>query len=383
MYRVLLISFADWDSLMELPALLKNGGCTVDIYCRENSLTLKNSSYADWIEGSEDDAVFTRELIEHVKTNKDKYNWIIPGDDLILRLLNESPISDELFYKMLPLSKIENRELLGSKAGFSNLCTKYDIKTPRYLIYNQSLSTKQICDYMRRPFLIKVDKSEAGIGVYYCENETDLISNLEKVKDKSNLVFQQFIKGYDVNVEVLFKDNKLITYNYSRTTKILGKFGISTQRLFYQHEEIEPYLQYIGESLGLNGFANVVFMYDEVEKTHYLIEVDTRPNTWMYYGKFTGNDFSEGVRRIIKGDLTLGKRTGEQKPMLLCLYKKDVSRCIVEKDIKGLIFWLVNKDERWKYIPFHDKKILAYSNKFIAGFFKDLVRNKIKKTFKV
>ena len=142
----------------------------------------------------------------------------------------------------MPLTKIENRELLGSKAGFSNLCTKYNIKTPRYLIYNSSQTPAEIGKYMDYPFLMKEDKSEGGYGVFLCENESGLTAVLAKVANKENLVFQQFIKGYDINVEVLYKNGELLVYSYSRTLTIMGKFGVSTQRLFYQNNEIEPEL---------------------------------------------------------------------------------------------------------------------------------------------
>jgi biotin carboxylase len=256
----------------------------------------------------------------------------------------------------MPLSKIENRELLGSKAGFSNLCAKYGIRTPRFLIYKDGMTNAEIINYMQLPFLMKVDKSEGGYGIFLCETEKDLTENLAQVADKNNLVFQQFI---------------------------MGKFGVSTQRLFYSNTAIEEELFKIGRCLGVNGFGNVVFMYNELDNTHYLIEVDVRPNAWMYYGKYTGNDFSEAVSKIVKGDLSMNRQKAEfeNKKIKINLFKKDMHRCIQEKDLKGLMEWLINKDSRWRYIPLYDLKLLGACNRFLVKVFGELVRGKFKKIF--
>jgi predicted ATP-grasp superfamily ATP-dependent carboligase len=380
MNRVLLISFVNWDSLIEIPAIFKNGGCTVDIFCTKDSWVLQNKAYDKWIAAPNDESAFTTQLLDFVEKNGDNYFWIVPGDDIVLRLLNDRITSESLFYRIMPLTKIENRDLMGSKAGFSALCTKYSIKTPRYLIYQEGMTAKSIAEYMNYPFLMKLDKSEGGFGVFMCENETEFTANFENVKNRHNLVFQQFIKGYDVNVEVLFKNGELIVYSYSRTIKIMGKFGVSTQRLFYQNNEVENELVKAGRSMGLNGFGNVVFMFSETERSHYLIEIDMRPNAWMYYGKFRGNDFSEAVKKIVKGDLTLVRPPAqyEKKQIKISLYKKDVYRCLLEKDFKGLLGWLVNKDNCWKYIPLYDSKTFWACTRYLNHAFWYLLRQKIK-----
>jgi predicted ATP-grasp superfamily ATP-dependent carboligase len=383
MYRVLLISFANWDSLTELPGVLKKGGCTVDVYCIKDSWALQNTSYARWIPANEDAGTFIEELLEFVTTNGDQYDWIIPGDDPVIRLLNDRLSSEDLFYKIMPLTKIENRALLGSKAGFSTLCEKYGIKSPRHIIYNpSSFSAAAAGAYIGYPCLMKLDKSEAGTGIFICNNETELVSNLEKATDKNGLTFQQYIKGYDINIEALYKNGELLVYSYSRVLTILGNFGLSTRRLYCRNDEIASELGAIGRSFGINGFASIAFMYSETENAHYLIEVDVRPNSWVYYGKFMGNDFSEGVKRFINNDITLIRPDdGMPRQKKIYHYMKDGSRCIVKKDVKGILDWVTNKDDCWKYIPSYDSKSLAAFNKYLSHFFTDLFRKKIKKTF--
>ncbi|NDC40066.1 MAG: hypothetical protein EBZ77_00690, partial [Chitinophagia bacterium] len=139
MYSILIVSYANWDSLIELPAVFKEAGCSVDLFCRKDSWVLHNEYYDKWIEAkSQKEDEYLAQLLELVQHGGKHYDWIIPGDDIILRILNDNIQDEALFYRLMPLSKIENRALLGSKAGFSNLCAKYDISTPRFLIYQQT-----------------------------------------------------------------------------------------------------------------------------------------------------------------------------------------------------------------------------------------------------
>ncbi len=370
---------------MEIPELLKNGGSDVDVFCIANSWAIQNSFYDKWIEGPKDERAFLDVLFRYLETNGHEYKWIIPGDDIIIRLLNERLLTEAEFYKIMPLSKIENRSLLGSKAGFSALCNKYDIITPKFLIYHPNYTYKDIQTLLGTPFLLKVDRSEGGFGVFLCENESQFGEIIGAMDDTENLVFQQYINGYDINTEALYKNGKLITYSYSRTIKIMGKFGVSTQRLFYQNGEIEIELQNIGERLGISGFANIVFMFCETNRQHYLIEVDLRPNAWMNYGRFLGNDFSQGIRNIVSGSLELVKPSAyfEGKMMKICLFKKDLYRCIVEKDFKGLCAWLFNKEGRWRFVPWHDRKLLVACTSYLIRNFLDFAYNKVRKVIKI
>jgi predicted ATP-grasp superfamily ATP-dependent carboligase len=209
-------------------------------------------------------------------------------------------------------------------------------------------------------------------------------TTMASITEREHLVFQQYIKGPVINTEVLYKNGSLIMYNYSKTTKTLyNEFGVSTQRLCYTNHEVEADLMEIGSSFGLTGFGNVVFMYNELDNKHYLIEVDMRPNAWIFYAKFCGNDFSSGVNKYINNDLTFIRKDPafENKDVTMIIFKKDMARCLVDKDIKGLTGWIFNKNGCWKFIPFYDRKLLSATMAYIIKLYKDAIMHKVfKKT---
>ena len=381
MYKVLLISSKNWDSLKEIPVVLKNAGCEVDIYAAKGSWVLANRFHDKWIEASIDENKFTDDLLTFLERHAHEYNWIIPGDDIIIRQLNDRITSDELFRKVMPVTKIENRALLGSKAGLSALCKQYNIKTPKYLIYDESQTVDSIADYMGFPIMVKEDESEGGYGVFRCDNINELKEIFNKIKNRNNLVFQQLIEGEDINTEALYKDNKLMVYNHSLRMKTIGTFGISTKRVFYQNEALDEILINIGDKLALNGFGNIVFIQDNKTKEYYLIEIDMRPNSWMYYGKFTGNDFTLAIKNIINNNLILLKPSKKlsNRKRVISIYKKDIYRCITTKDIGGLFYWLINRDDCWSYIPVYDRKLFKAVNKHLFNTIKEYIHAKTKK----
>jgi len=386
MQKVLLINITPWDILSEVPAILKKGGYTVHVFCSKDAWLLKNSFYDKWIEAPSDDStLFVSQLIDHVTNEETGYDWILPGDDIIIRLLNKHIHDEQLFYKFLPITKIENREILGSKAGLSNLCLKYGLNTPKYIIYNEHFDIQNIEKHLNFPMMIKVDESEGGYGIFLCDDKKSFLNKFENITNKKNLVLQEYIKGYDVNTEALYKNGELLVYNHSRTLKTLfGIYGATTQRLCYQNTDVEKDLIKIGRDFGLNGFANILFRYCKSTYQNYLVEVDVRPNSWHFYGKFCGNDFSVGVRNTLNNNLVLTKQADKykNKQVKITLFKKDITRCIVDNNYKGLFHWVINYEGRWRYIPFYDIKHLYNCSKFLLGMFIEATSKTLKKIFK-
>jgi hypothetical protein len=107
------------DTLQEVPFVLNNAGCTVDVYCSKDSWLIKNNFYNKWIKCPSDIDEYQRWLFDIAYSKK--YDWIILGDEKLLKLFSETTPND-LFITILPLTNIENKALLGSKKGFSDLC---------------------------------------------------------------------------------------------------------------------------------------------------------------------------------------------------------------------------------------------------------------------
>ncbi|MEO6524500.1 MAG: hypothetical protein ABIN91_22640 [Mucilaginibacter sp.] len=361
MYNVLLVSIASFfDSTGEIPFMFKRAGCNVDVFCNKTSWLLTNRYHDNWIESSEDHETFKNQLLKLVEDKPDHYDWIVPLEDITIKLMNESIESEAIFKKILPINKIENRDILSSKAGLSSVCEKYGIATPRYINYSEVMDIEVIKQKLDFPILLKEDFSFSGIGIQYCEDASKLQECLDKVRVKTNLVLQEFIKGEDIGLEALFRDGELITYNTGEVLNYMyDKFSFTTRRKYYQDVDIAGLLRTLGKNVGLNSFASIQYVYHPERKTYYLIEVDARTNSWMPYSRFTGYDFSDGIRRIMNNDLTYIETgtTPVDKRVEVAIFDRDIRRCIKHKDFKGMLPWIFNTGGYWKFIPLYDRKI--------------------------
>ncbi|MBW4888433.1 ATP-grasp domain-containing protein [Mucilaginibacter sp. HMF5004] len=369
MYKVLLVSIASFfDSTGEIPFMFKRAGCQVDVFCDKASWLLSNKYYDNWIESVDDHETFKNDLVALIEKDPGYYDWVVLLEDIVVKLLNDSISSEWMFKKLLPITKIENRELLSSKMGLSNVCNKYGIATPRFINYSEEHDIGYIQQQLHFPILLKEDFSFSGIGVHYCEEPALFEECLSKVRVKENLVLQEFIKGEDVGLEALFKDGELITYNCAEVlTYMYNRFSFTTRRRYYQNDEITALLKTLGKSIGLNSFASIQYIYHPERQMYYLIELDARTNAWMPYSRFTENDFSDGIKRIMEGNISfMPSKTTSSKRVEVLIFDRDIRRCIKHRDIKGLLKWVFNYNGYWKFIPFYDGKIFKRVTKKIV-----------------
>jgi len=369
MYKVLLVSIASFfDSTGEIPFMFKRAGCKVDVFCDHASWLLSNKYYDDWIKSSDDPETFKNELIALVEKDPEYYDWVVLLEDISIKLLNDSVTEERLFKKLLPLTKIENREVLSSKMGLSIVCEKYGIATPRFLNYSDEYDLETIQQKLQFPILLKEDFSFSGIGVHYCDEPWQFEWCLDKALNTTNLVLQEFIKGEDIGLEALFKDGELITYNCAEVLSYMyNRFSFTTRRRYYQNEQITELLKTLGRSIGLNGFASIQYIYHPERKIYYLIELDVRTNSWMPYSRFTEHDFSAGIKRVIDGNISfMEPKTTSTKKIEVVIFDRDIRRCIKNKDFKGLLKWVFNYKGYWKFIPLYDRRIFKRVTKKIV-----------------
>lgn len=385
MKKVLLAAVVDWDSLGEVPAIFKRGGCLqVDVLCEKNSWLTSNSFYDNWIEIEKETSALVEQVIQIVNDETKNYDRVFLLDDLIIKIINENIESEELVKRILPLTKIENREMLSSKAGFSNVCERNGILSPKFMVYSEELDLDTIDRQMNYPLLLKMDLSWSGAGIYFCDDKKALVEGFEKVSVKEKLVIQEYISGEEIGVEALFHQGQLIVYNAAKILDFFeNSFSYTTRRVYFRNQEIETLLRTLAESLGLNGFASISYIYEPIKNKYFLIEVDVRLNNWMSLSRFTGHDFSEGIRKIIKaGDKPIEIEPENQKDLKkeveIALFYRDLRRCWKKKDISGLLRWIFNYKGYWRFIPLYDRKILKKMYTEVKRDFKklDVIHNK-------
>ena len=363
MFKVLLTAinrWDSWDSSAEIPYLLKKAGCKVDIFCSDNSWLLSNKYYDKWIPielGNVD--LFAKKLIELANTNE--YQWIILTDDIAIDLMNKKIVDEKTFLKIMPIHNIGQRDILSSKNGFSDFCEANGITTPLYYKYNNTDDFKLINEKLRFPVIVKPDFSWGGMGMSVNNSIDELKSTISRMQKGENLLIQEFISGPEIGVDALFYEGILVHFQCAKFLDYGdSKFTFSTRREYFNNDIFIDSLQEFGTKAGVHGFATITYMFDEKSEIYYLIEVDTRPNSWFVYNRFISkNNFSDAIKRIINGEYLNGyKAVINNKPKIeIVLFFKDIKRILIKNDIIGLLKWIFNFKSCWRFLPFYDIKL--------------------------
>lgn len=366
-FKVLLADFANSDISAEIPYLFKKAGCLVDIFCNKESWLLKNSQWDKWVPSPTNEDLYAKQLQQLASSLN--YDWIVLADDAALRIMNGATANPVLAKKILPLSKLENRGLLGTKALLSELCEKHGIITPPFAIFNNRTLPNILAQKTGFPLVLKINQSGAGSGVFYCKDEDALVKNLGAIteKDKNNLVFQKYIKGDNIAVEALYKNGSLLAYACSAVVETMGhEFNVSMVRNFHPRPEIEPILSHIGATLGINGFGTLTFIFEKDTQKYFLLEADLRPQTWFRLSKLSGVDFSQGIQNYLNNTTALIRPAHPGK--IIRHFNRELSLHIKQNNFGGLFKWLTNIGGRWKSVPWYDKKLLWNTVKNQAKF---------------
>jgi len=208
----------------------------------------------------------------------------------------------------MPINKIENRQMLSSKIGFSNFCKSAGILTPKYIVYNQPEDLEQIKSKLQFPIVNKRDFSSSGTDMFVSETLAEFEADMHQIPLQQNVLVQEYIVGTEIHVEGLFYDGILVAYTSAHIVQTFStKFSFTTRKSYFKDDNLSPLLIELGKKLGLNSFCNIAYIYKEETNQYYLFEVDPRPNSWVAYSRFiTSNSFFNAVKRIISGDYKSG-----------------------------------------------------------------------------
>ncbi len=356
--KVLLADFIDAEASARMPELFKKAGAEVEVFCSKKSWFLKNSYTSIWHRRPAAAGEYASALIKLVTENN--FAWVVFTDDASMRLV-EKEISDPvLFTKIFPLTNIAHRGLLGSKAGFSKLCTEYNLPTPKFLINDGRLDTNIIAKELRFPILLKVDKSGGGKGVFLVNDLSELEKTFELLipEQKNNLVFQEYIYGDNIAVEVLYKNGILGAYVSAKVlANVNGEFGISRLREYFVLPGLENLLKKFGQAMGINGFVNMTIMQSQATGELFIIEADLRPQGWVYLVKLLGVNFSEAIAWYLSPEINPPKVWTNQNTKILRYFSREFQWAVKNNDWRSVLGWFVNAKNCWEFVPFDDQKL--------------------------
>lgn len=379
MNKVLIASLDNWDSCAEVPYIFKKAGCIVDIYCQKENWLKTNRFHDAWIEAPENSELFLKQFL--ALANADIYTLILLTDEPLLKGLSEIIEDENIFKKVMPLMKIENKKMLSSKFGFSDFCIDNFIQTPNYSFYTSEKDYDKIISKLRFPLLNKNEFSWGGTDMSIINNKQELNDILKHAKPNHSILFQEFIEGEEIRIDAFYHKGELLIYFCAKVLNYAtNRFSYNTRREYYNNSDLKPLLIELGKKSGANGFANINYIYERKSNTYYLIEMDLRTNSWLAYSQYLSDtNFITAIHNLIfKKPLADPDAKLFKEKIEIGLFYKDLKRVYWQKDIKGLLRWVLNIKGYWKFLPFYDFRLSAL---ILKNLMNEFLFNRIKVLF--
>lgn len=361
-----LIVGQNMELLLAIPSFVYEAGLSVDMISA-HSLITKNH----FIENYEFAESWDRIIEILAQRNLDQYDWIILASDEVIECVLSSNLPLEKKRKLLPVKSEENFCHLHSKIGLSKVLTQKKIVTPPFAIANDFNHLSDAAAKVGYPLMVKKDFSSGGLGVFECKNFSELAAYATKISSYP-LLLQKKINGRELDLSALYQDGELIHFSYSEILKVyLNKFGPSFLRKYYQLSNFDQKLflemRELGQALGANGFATISCIESSEDGKRYFIEADMRPNAWIAFPKFIGDNAAKKMARWF---------TANEKMSYPFTHNNFFPPSRIMPYFLRMKFWevLLNRYAVWSFMSQEDRNIFWITNKiaFISLFNKYL-----------
>lgn len=222
------------------------------------------------------------------------YDLIVPAGDFELKIIKDSNLTNSLKLKLLPVTQAQFFNHLCSKIELSKILKENQVVSPAFKIVNKYENIDSLAKELGYPVILKIDYSGGGAGVVKLNTPYDIL-NIPKHFKGEKLLLHKFIDGKLLDLSGFYQEGKLIHFSCSEFIQTNGDpFGPSILRRFdkniFSDKNITQELSAIGHALGLNGFTNVGCVESKLDGKRYYFEVDVRPNDWINYPSYFGDD---------------------------------------------------------------------------------------------
>lgn len=350
--HALIIGYTDRTS-WSLPALLNRAGFSVDIVTAYR--TFAKSRFVNEIFMIPTGQSAVDVSIGLLTKDLRNYDWIIITEDEILSEVLNTPITDALKLRLLPVLTTDNFLHVNSKVGLAKTLANYSVPAPPFRVVNDLTQALQAATNLSYPVLLKIDVSSGGKGVFECIDENELKKYAHLFDQEQVILLHKKIEGTELDLSALYRNGHLIHFSHSYVKKVESHFGPSVLREYTPIAQVDTVvfkeLMLLGQALGADGFVNISCI-ESLDHKRYYFEADMRPNVWVEYPQFFNEDPAIAIRAWFKhGTFLMAENEpvsqAKRAPLLIPFFLR-------------MPLWqlLTNRYRVWRYIPWQDYKVV-------------------------
>ena len=338
-FRVLIVSFAHWEGLSRLPALLHEVGCEISVLGVQGNFPA-SSRYVKqlYISPNDVDAVVA-DLNVHLQNQAEKYDWIVIGDDPLLYALEKRRKEPWVQQHFPTVAGDAGIDFITSKAVFIEACRAKNMSVPDYDLCEDQTQLQAAGRRLGFPLVIKEAQGFAGLAVRVVDSH----DALKSIQVNQQVIAQKFIDGRLVSAAAIYQAGKPIAWFSYYRSRTWGSFGPSAAIELKIFPELQGILQQLGELSGFHGLCGIDFIEKHDTGELVLLEQNFRPTLTMNLGKRAGVDFVAAVRNLLNSEPVnnnVAFRQKDRPKKIIPLFPQDVFRAIDAHDFGNLLKWL-------------------------------------------
>ncbi len=221
-------------------------------------------------------------------------DWYFLGSDGLAAAIAQSDLPVDIKLRLLPTRGVDGLALMGSKVGLAETMVSAGLDKPKTVVIEKPHLLAPVLRSSSLPVMVKANIGRGGTGVVRLTSAEDA----DIPETWFPVVVQDFIAGRTISVEALFMDGRLLGWLYSEALAYSAPNGPSSIRRFVDppSRDFETLLNRVGAKAKLEGFFNCSLMWNESKGSHFLFEVDPRPNAWFQFGPQLGVDWAALMR---------------------------------------------------------------------------------------
>ncbi len=191
----------------------------------------------------------------------------------------------EEFVRLIPLPEKWSFDIAADKGLLAAFMLENAIPSPP-TVFNFTQDIETALGGLAFPVLLKPRIGESGLASAFEEPPItvfkDKASLLQFVNERNvgyKYIIQQFVTGYVIGCNVLYKEGRLITYTIQKPLTPTRPFAPSFGIEFIDNKEVITIVDALMSRLKWNGVANLDLMYDTVNHKIQVLEIN--PRFWL------------------------------------------------------------------------------------------------------
>ncbi len=244
-------------------------------------------------------ALAMRELIA-----RQRFDWIVIGDDALFRALLESGERESLrgWFPVDPFRE-DLIALVSSKHGFAQRAPELGVPVPESCLATTLSAALQAAANFGFPVVVKGPHGFAGSEVRIAENEPALLRTCQTLLERyGKVLLQRFVRGSNASAAILYERGKPLAYKaYFTECAFPHAHSAATVHRTLRHSSLEPIVRAIGAATGFHGMAGIDFVVEDRTGRLFAIEINPRPTSAFSGLRADRTFFGHAIARFLEG----------------------------------------------------------------------------------